>query len=100
ALTKLDILDTFDTVRVCVAYDVKGERVEHLPYHQSDFHAAVPIYEDLPGWGQDLSAFTRREQLPAAALRYLEFLEEQVGVPITLVGTGPGRDQFVHFSES
>ncbi len=98
ALTKLDILDTFDTVKVCVAYDIGGERVEHLPYHQSDFHAAVPIYEELPGWKQDLSAFTQRAQLPAEAQRYLEFLEAQVGVPITLVGTGPGRDQFVHFS--
>ncbi len=98
ALTKLDILDTFDTVKVCVAYDIDGARVEHLPYHQSDFHAAVPIYEELPGWQQDLSAFTERAQLPVEAQRYLEFLEAQVGVPITLVGTGPGRDQFVHFS--
>ena len=98
ALTKLDILDTFDTVKVCVAYDIDGARVEHLPYHQSDFHAAVPIYEELPGWQQDLSAFTERAQLPVEAQRYLEFLEAQVGVPITLVGTGPGRDQYVHFS--
>jgi adenylosuccinate synthase len=99
ALTKLDILDTFETVKVCVAYDIAGERVEHLPYHQSDFHAAVPIYEELPGWNQDLSSFTERHQLPKAAQDYLEFLEAQVGTPITLVGTGPGRDQFVHFSE-
>jgi len=98
ALTKLDVLDTFDTVKVCVAYDIGGERVEHLPYHQSDFHAATPIYEELPGWKQDLSAFTERHQLPPEAQRYLEFLEAQVGVPITLVGTGPGRDQFVHFT--
>ena len=99
ALTKLDILDTFETVKVCVAYDIAGERVEHLPYHQSDFHAAVPIYEELPGWNQDLSSFTERHQLPKAAQDYLEFLEAQVGTPITLVGTGPGRDQFVHFSQ-
>ena len=99
ALTKLDVLDTFDSIKVCVAYEIDGERVEHLPYHQSDFHAAVPIYEELPGWKTDLSAFTRREQLPKEALDYLDFLETQVGVPITLVGTGPGRDQFVHFSE-
>jgi len=98
ALTKLDILDTFPTVKVCVAYDIEGERVEHLPYHQSDFHAAVPIYEELRGWNQDLSAFTERSQLPREAQDYLSFLESQVGVPITLVGTGPGRDQFVHFS--
>jgi adenylosuccinate synthase len=68
AITKLDILDTFDTVKVCVAYDIAGERVDHLPYHQSDLHAAVPIYEELPGWNQDLSsAITERHQLPKAA---------------------------------
>ncbi len=99
AITKLDILDAFDVIKVCVAYDVHGTRVEHLPYHQSDFHAAVPIYEELPGWNCDLSAVTKREDLPAAAVAYLEFLQDRVGVPITLVGTGPGRDQFVRFAD-
>src|SRR3954449_13275221 len=58
AITKLDILDGLDTVKVCVAYDVRGERVTHLPYHQSDLHAATPIYEELPGWKTDLSEIT------------------------------------------
>ena len=96
AITKLDILDTLDTVKVCVAYDVRGERVTHLPYHQSDLHAATPIYEELPGWKTDLSQITETHQLPPAAEAYLAFLEEQVGVPVTLVGVGPGREQFVH----
>ena len=96
AITKLDILDTLDTVKVCVAYDVRGERVTHLPYHQSDLHAAVPIYEELPGWNTPLVDITETHQLPAAAEAYLAFLEDQVGVPVTLVGVGPGREQFVH----
>jgi adenylosuccinate synthase len=96
AITKLDVLDTLDTVKVCVAYDVGGERFEHLPYHQSDLHAARPVYEELPGWHTDLTQATEAHHLPAAAHRYLDFLETQVGVPIRLVGTGPGRDQFVH----
>ncbi len=96
AITKLDVLDRLDTVKVCVAYDVGGRRFEHLPYHQSDLHAARPIYEDLPGWHTDLSEATEPHHLPAAAHAYLDFLEAQVGVPIRLVGTGPGRDQFVH----
>jgi len=100
AITKLDILDTLDELQVCVAYDVRGERHEHLPYHQSDLHAAVPVYETLPGWGTDLTAVTERHELPAAAVDYLEFLQEQVGVPITYVGVGPGREQFVQFSSS
>jgi adenylosuccinate synthase len=98
AITKLDILDTLDTVKVCVAYDVEGERHTQLPYHQSVLHKATPIYEELPGWRTDLSTITERSQLPQTALDYVAFLEEQVGVPVTLVGVGPGREQFLDFS--
>ncbi len=96
AITKLDILDALDTVKVCVAYDVDGERHTHLPYHQSDLHAATPIYEELPGWKTSLSDITETHQLPKEAEDYLAFLEDQVGVPVRLVGVGPGREQFVH----
>ena len=96
AITKLDILDTLDTVKVCVAYDVDGVRHTHLPYHQSDLHAAKPIYEELPGWNTALTEITETHQLPKHAEEYLAFLEEQVGVPVRLVGVGPGREQFVH----
>lgn len=98
ALTKLDVLDTLDTVKVCVAYDIDGTRVEHLPYHQSDLHSATPIYEELPGWREELSSATERHHLPQKALDYIAFLEEQVGVPIRLVGVGPGREQFLYFA--
>ncbi len=97
AVTKLDVLDTLDTVKVCVAYEVDGERHEHLPYHQSVLHKARPVYAEFPGWKTDLTAVTRREQLPSEALAYMSFLQEQVGVPISLVGVGPGREQFLHF---
>ncbi|HPU40387.1 MAG TPA: adenylosuccinate synthetase, partial [Microthrixaceae bacterium] len=99
AITKLDIFDTFETIKVCVAYDVDGVRHDHLPYHQSDLHSATPIYEEFPGWQQDLTGVRERHDLPANAVAYLEFLQEQVGVPIGVVGTGPGRDQYVHFSD-
>jgi adenylosuccinate synthase len=95
ALTKLDIFDALDTVKVCVAYDVGGVRHEHLPYHQSELFHARPVYEELPGWQEDLSGTTELHDLPRRALDYLDFLEEQVGVPIRLVGVGPGRTQFV-----
>jgi adenylosuccinate synthase len=98
ALTKLDVLDTFDTVKVCVAYELDGERFEHLPYHQSVLHKAKPIYVELPGWRTDLTQATERHHLPQAALDYVAFLEEQVRVPIGLVGVGPGREQFLHFA--
>jgi adenylosuccinate synthase len=95
AITKLDIFDTLDTIKVCVAYDIDGTRVTHLPYHQSDLHKAVPVYEELPGWKTDLSSTREAHDLPPAAASYLAFLEEQIGVPIRIVGTGPGRDQYV-----
>ena len=100
AITKLDLFDTFDEIKVCVAYDIDGERVTHLPYHQSVLHHAKPIYETLPGWKSSLSATTEAHDLPQAAADYVAFLEDQMGVPVSIVGTGPGRDQYVHFHEA
>jgi len=95
ALTKLDVLDTFETLRVCVAYEHGGTRYRHLPYHQSVLHDVTPVYEELPGWQTDLSGATELHHLPAAAKDYVAFLADQAGTPIRLVGVGPGREQFV-----
>ena len=100
ALTKLDVLDTFDTVKVCVAYEADGVRYDYPPYHQSVLHKVTPIYEELPGWGVDLTEFTSLDQMPQQAKDYVAFLERQIGVPIRLVGVGPGREQFVAFRQS
>jgi adenylosuccinate synthase len=98
ALTKLDVLDTFETVRVCVAYEANGERFTHPPYHQSTFHQVTPVYEELPGWSTDLTGVTSPSDMPRAARDYVEFLSAQVGVDVRLVGVGPGREQFVSFA--
>lgn len=98
AITKLDVLDALDPIKVCVAYEVDGERRDSMPYHQSDIHRAVPIYEELPGWCTDLSEVGDRSELPREAEDYLRFIEEQAGVPASLVGVGPGRDQYISFS--
>ncbi|MHB1925132.1 MAG: adenylosuccinate synthase [Acidimicrobiales bacterium] len=98
ALTKLDVLDELDTLKVCVAYEAEGVRYDHLPYHQSVLHKVTPVYEELPGWKTDLTAVTRGDQLPGAARAYVEFLAHQIGVPVKLVGVGPGRDQVVQFA--
>ncbi len=95
ALTKLDVLDTLDEVKVCVAYEAGGVRYEYPPYHQSVLHDVTPIYETLPGWKTDLSSFTSYDQLPAAAKDYVHFVQSITGVPISVVGVGPGREQFV-----
>ncbi|MGE3326468.1 MAG: adenylosuccinate synthase [Acidimicrobiia bacterium] len=98
SITKLDVMDTFDEVKVCVAYEIDGKRVTQLPYHQSDLHKAKAIYETFPGWKTDLTKCTELHELPTAAREYLSFLQSQIGVPIGFVGTGPGREQFVHFT--
>ena len=98
ALTKLDVLDSFETVKVCVAYEVDGVRYEHLPYHQSVLHKVTPVYETFPGWKTDLTHATSLHDLPQAARDYVDFLSQQSGVPVSLVGVGPGREQFVHFA--
>ena len=95
AITKLDVLDTFDEVQVCVAYEADGVRYAHPPYHQSVLHEVTPVYETLPGWRTDLSSFTTYDQLPSAAKDYVAFLEQTIGVRISVVGVGPGREQFV-----
>jgi len=98
ALTKLDILDPLPSVKVCVAYELEGVRFDHMPYHQSVLHKVTPIYEELPGWQQDLSGVTDRRDLPRAARDYVDFLAARIGVPIRLVGLGPGREQVVTLS--
>jgi adenylosuccinate synthase len=99
AVTKLDVLDTLDTIRMCVAYEADGERYHHMPYHQSVLHKVTPVYEDLPGWRTDLTTLTKRSQLPKEALDYVAFMQEQVGVKVGLVGVGPGREQFLRFDD-
>jgi len=95
-LTKLDILDPLESVKVCVAYEVEGRRLSGMPYHQSDLHKAVPVYEELAGWQEDCSGATTLEELPAKARDYVLFLAEQARVPISYVGVGPERRQTVH----
>lgn len=98
AIAKLDVLDQLEVIRVCVAYEDDGERLDQLPYHQSVLHRVTPVYEDLPGWGVDISGMTERSQLPPEADAYLSFVEQQVGVPIGMVGVGPDRHQVLRFT--
>jgi adenylosuccinate synthase len=94
-LTKLDVLTGHETVPVCVAYDVDGVRHDEMPVNQSDFHHAVPIYEELPGWWEDISSARTLDDLPPNARAYVEAVEEMSGARISAVGVGPARDQTV-----
>jgi adenylosuccinate synthase len=93
ALTKLDVLSNFAELPVCVRYRLRdGAESENFPAHQSDFHAAVPVYEVMPGWNEPLDDCNSIDDLPDAARRYVEFVERELDVEVTLIGTGADRD--------
>jgi adenylosuccinate synthase len=96
AITKLDVLSIFDRIPVCVAYRLPdGTVTSDFPAHQSDFHLARAVYEELEGWSADISGARQISDLPPQALAYLRFVEERVSVPVAIVGVGPRRDQTV-----
>ena len=96
AVTKLDVLAGFETIPVCVRYhSAEGAELDGFPYHQTVLHHASPEYVELPGFTEDLSEARSEADLPEAARDYLRFVSEFVGVPIALIGVGPGRDQVI-----
>ncbi|MGW5267785.1 adenylosuccinate synthase [Rhodococcus sp. NPDC003994] len=94
-LTKLDVLSSLDTIPICVAYDVDGERHDDMPMTQTGFHHATPIYEEMPGWWEDISGARTFEDLPVNAQKYVLRLEELSGAHMSYIGVGPGRDQTI-----
>jgi adenylosuccinate synthase len=94
-VTKLDVLTGLDQVPICVAYDVGGVRYDEMPMSQSDFHHAKPVYENLPGWSEDISACRSFEELPANARAYILRVEELIGARVSTIGVGPGRDEII-----
>ncbi|MEU7832536.1 MULTISPECIES: adenylosuccinate synthase [unclassified Nonomuraea] len=92
-LTKLDVLSGLERIPVCVAYDVDGTRHDEIPMTQTDFHHAKPVYEEFPGWQEDITGAKTFDDLPPNAQSYVRALEEMSGAPISAIGVGPGRDQ-------
>ena len=91
-LTKLDVLSGYDAVPVCVAYEVDGARTEEMPLDQASFARAVPVYEELPGWSEEISGCRSFDELPEAARAYVDRLEEVSRCRIQSIGVGPGRE--------
>ena len=94
-LTKLDILSGLDEIPVCVGYELDGRRVDSFPTDLSVLARCRPIYEALPGWGEDVTAARAPSDLPDNARRYVTFVAEGAGVPVSYVSVGPGREQFI-----
>ena len=98
ALTKLDVLSEFDTIKVCVAYEVDGERYTTVPEHEARFARAVPVYEELPGWKCDITGCRTFEELPKAARAYVCYIEKLAGCKVSFVAVGPDREQTINRS--
>jgi adenylosuccinate synthase len=94
-ITKLDVLDTLDEIPVCVGYEHEGTPLQEIP-PQADALAKVrPVYRNFPGWKQSTFGLTRYADLPQPARAYLEFIQEQMGIEISLISTGPEREQTI-----
>ena len=94
-LTKLDVLTGFEVIRVCVGYRIGGTVLAEMPMTQTEFHHAEPVYEDLPGWDDDISKARSLADLPDNARRYVEAVEAMTSVPISVIGVGPGREESI-----
>jgi adenylosuccinate synthase len=92
ALTKLDVLTGFEEIRVCVGYEVEGQRLEEYPTPVATLAKAKPIWRSLRGWREDISGCRSLEELPEAARAYIRHIEEAIGIPIVLIGVGPDRE--------
>lgn len=96
ALTKLDILDRLETIKICTAYEINGKRVNHLPALTKEMEIAVPIYEEHSGWLSKTEGLSREEELPPNALAYIRRIEELSGVPVSILSTGPARSSTIY----
>ena len=92
-MMKADVLDTFDTIKVAVGYKVNGKKSDRVPY---DTYATIePVYKEFKGWKCDLTGVRKREELPANFLKYIAFIEKELGVPVKMVSLGPDRKQTI-----
>ncbi len=91
-VTKLDVLDGLDTIKICIGYRLDGEVYDVPPYLVGRYEDCEPVYEEMPGWEGSTVGITEFDQLPGPARRYLERVQEVVGIPVDMVSTGPGRD--------
>jgi len=100
SLMMLDVVSQLPEVKICVGYHLDGKCIHHVPSQADELRRIEPVYETFPGWREDVSRVTRRDDLPAGAHRYLERLEELIGVPIEVISVGPARAQTIFVPQS
>ena len=92
-MMKADVLDEFDTIKICVGYEIDGEVVENFPFELND--NVKPIYVELPGWKTDLTGIKHQNEFPEELNNYIHFIEEEMGVPVSIASVGPNREQTI-----
>jgi len=95
ALTKLDVLDGFETLRICTGYELDGEVLDYLPTAADAQARCKPIYEEMPGWSESTEGARSWADLPAGAIKYVRRVEELIGCPVALLSTSPERDDTI-----
>ncbi len=95
ALTKLDILSGFDSVKVAIGYKINGKEINNFPYNSQELSKVEPIYKEFPGWEEFLPSIKERNKLPINAQKYIKFIEEYLGIPIEIISIGPGREETI-----
>jgi adenylosuccinate synthase len=96
-MMKADVMDNFDTIKICVGYEINGEVIEKFPFELND--TVKPVYIELPGWQTDLTQLSSQDEFPEEFNNYINFIEEQVGVPISIASVGPNRAQTIFLGE-
>ena len=95
AITKLDILTGLNSLKICVGYEIDGERVDHRPASLKRMAACTPLYEEMPGWQDNISGAREVDQLPVEARSYIKAIEDITGIPVSIISVGPGRDETI-----
>ncbi|MBK3746179.1 adenylosuccinate synthase, partial [Paraburkholderia aspalathi] len=95
ALTKLDVLDGLEELKICVAYELDGKRIDYLPSSMGAQARVKPIYETLPGWSETTAGARTWNELPAQAVKYVRHIEELIGAPVAMLSTSPEREDTI-----
>ena len=95
----MDTLGGIEKVKVCTGYELDGEIIDNYPASLATLAKMKPVYQEFEGWTSDISHIRKFEDLPEAAQRYVKFIEEQTGVPVAMIGVGPGRDECILIKE-
>ncbi|MEE0474608.1 MAG: adenylosuccinate synthetase, partial [Holdemanella biformis] len=98
-ITKIDVLDGLDEIKVCVGYEIDGKEYNYIPSDQADVAKAKPIYKTFKGWKKDITKMTTVDQLPQECLDYVHFIEEFTGVRVSMISVGPDRVNNIYVHE-